>query len=91
MQITLNVHARIMARLNARLGCDIVKDIYLRAGRPEAPAPLTKTSPTPLRILSKIEREQVAARAATVNDPELRSAIADLLSRHLATEPRKGG
>jgi predicted nucleic acid-binding Zn ribbon protein len=76
----------IMARLNVRLGCDIVKDIYLRAGRPETPAPPAKTSPPPHRPLSKAEREQVAARSAAVNDPDLRSAIADLLSRHLSAE-----
>ena len=81
----------IMARLNARLGCDLVTDIYLRAGRPETPHITVKTPPPTPRQLSTAEQEQIAEQTATVVDQELREAIAGLLGRHLASGPRKRG
>ncbi|GFE57784.1 DciA family protein [Geobacter sp. AOG1] len=79
----------ITARLNARLGCDLVTDIYLRAGQPETQPVAVKSPPPPSRTLSAAERERIAEQTAAVTDQELRDAIAGLLSRHLATEPRK--
>ena len=79
----------IMARLNARLGCDLVTDIYLRAGRPETPHVPEKTPlPTP-RQLSAKEQEQIAEQTATIEDRELRSTLAQLLARHLASRDGK--
>jgi len=80
----------IMARLNTRLGCNLVTDIYLRAGQPETPPVAVKSPPPPLRPLSAAERDRIAEQTAAVVDQELRDAIAGLLSRHLSTEHRNG-
>ncbi|MBT0653800.1 DUF721 domain-containing protein [Geobacter luticola] len=77
----------IIARLNVRLGCDLVKDIYLRAGQPETQPVAVKSPPPPSRTLSPPERERVVEQTAAVANQELRDAIAGLLSKHLATEP----
>lgn len=75
----------IIARLNARLGCDLVRDIYLRAGQPETQPVAVKSPRPPSRTLSPPERERVAEQTAAVANQELRDAIAGLLSKHLAS------
>ena len=73
---------QLMEKLNARLGEALVKDIYLRAGkREELPAPV-QLPPKKVRTLSAEEKEVIAARSAAVTDPELREALASLMTRH---------
>lgn len=78
----------ILEKLNARLGEELVREIYLRAGRPEAPASPPLQPKKKARHLSAIERRRIAEQTAAIEDSALRSAFADLLARHLAdSEP----
>jgi hypothetical protein len=73
----------IMDKLNALLGDELVRDIYLKAGNNE---PVISRK-TPLirnkRQLSTEERQKIAEQTDSVADPELRKALERLLSRHL--------
>jgi hypothetical protein len=74
----------IIEKLNARLGEELVQEIYLRAGKPEV---LHSTPPQPKkqpRSLSSSERRQIAEQTAVIDDPGLKTAFADLLARHLS-------
>lgn len=79
----------IMEKLNALLGEELVLEIYLKAGvrhlAPSAPKqPSRRAEP-----LSPAETERIAAQTTAIADPELRSALSDLLARHLQAERRK--
>lgn len=80
----------IIVRLNSRLGSDLIKDIYLRAGRPEMPQITVKSPPPAPRPLSPAERERIAIRTADVEDQDLRSALSNLFARHLASRKSEG-
>jgi len=73
----------IMERLNSLLGEDLVREIYLKAGRPEQPRP----EPVPVRLgkrpLSPADMQRISRSTAPVNDPDLRSLLEELLARHL--------
>jgi hypothetical protein len=76
----------IVASLNEAMGEPLVTDLFLKAGslpaanRPAAPRP-------PRRPLTAAEQELIASQTAGITDPELRAALAELLSRHLAERP----
>jgi hypothetical protein len=72
----------IIEKLNTSLGEDLVRDIQLKAGRPESP-PVPKEAKPAKRSLTAAERQLVAEQAATVTDPELREAFANLMAQHL--------
>jgi predicted nucleic acid-binding Zn ribbon protein len=76
----------ITEQLNARLGEEVVRDIYLKAGKCEMAKP--RTSPQNLRRnpLSAQDQEKIAQQTDAVKDPELREALAELLARHMETE-----
>ncbi|HEY6006937.1 MAG TPA: DciA family protein [Geobacteraceae bacterium] len=78
----------LMERLNAALGEPLVTDIYLLAGRPEAPAPVTKP-PSRKPPLSAADRARIARDTAGVDDPELRAAFGRLLARHLQEQGKE--
>jgi hypothetical protein len=71
-------------KLNEHLGSDLVRDIYLKAGRagasPAAPTPPGRTA----RQLTREEVELVAAQTGSIHDDELRAQFARLLSRYLS-------
>jgi predicted nucleic acid-binding Zn ribbon protein len=75
----------ITEQLNARLGEELVRDIYLKAGKCERAA--TRKSPEKpcRRSLSAVERQKIAEQTNAVSDPELRGALAELLARHMET------
>jgi len=90
MQQLTFLKSGIIEKLNARLGEELVQEIYLRAGKPEA---LHSTPPQPKkqpRSLSATERLQIAEQTANIDEPGLRSAFARLLARHL-TETKPSG
>jgi predicted nucleic acid-binding Zn ribbon protein len=77
----------IMEQLNARLGEEVVKDIYLKAGNCERVISRKSPEKQCRRSLSEEERQKIAEQTDAVADPELRGALAELLARHLETGP----
>jgi hypothetical protein len=76
----------ITEQLNARLGEEVVRDIYLKAGKSERAASPTAQGKTLRRSLSPDELQSIADKTDAVADPELRGALAELLARHMETE-----
>ncbi len=74
----------IVEKINVTLGEELVKEIFLKAGRPEPP----ELEPLPrkriLRPLTELEKESIERETAAIDDPELREALAHLLKTHLA-------
>jgi hypothetical protein len=85
MQQLTFMKVEILSKLNRALGEDLVRDIYLKAGKVSSPA--KKQAPVRPRQLSAAEREQIARQAAEIDDPELREAVTSLLARHAASKP----
>jgi hypothetical protein len=75
----------IRERLNSHLGTKVVRDIYLKAGRPPRLAQAPTLPPLPDRPLTPDELATIAATVGTIEDPELRSAC----QRLLATRQRR--
>ena len=73
----------IIDKLNERLDCELVRDIFLKAGQAEAKVPPAKAVPHRERPLDSAEKLRIAEQAATIEDPELREAVACLLERHV--------
>ncbi|HEY5973622.1 MAG TPA: DUF721 domain-containing protein, partial [Geobacteraceae bacterium] len=76
----------IIAKLNEAMGEPLVTDLFLKAGSLPPAASPAPTRP-PRRPLTATEQEQIASQTADIPDPELRAALAELLSRHLAERP----
>ena len=75
-------------KLNTRLGAELVRDIYLKAG-------ISQASPTPpgtpkkaCRRLTAEESRHIREQTADICDPELREAFARVLTRDLETKSR---
>ena len=77
----------ILEKLNERLGRELVRDIYLKAGVAEASTSVPKPSRCRAKALSPEEMERITIQTASVSDPELREAFARLLTHHLAESP----
>ena len=75
----------LMEKLNQRLGRELVRDIYLKAGAPEPAAPRPKPRGEKERPLAAAEKHRIAEQASSIADPELRETVARLLARHLAS------
>ena len=76
----------ITEQLNARLGEELVRDIYLKAGKAEQANPSTSSEKPNRRSLSAVELQKIAEQTDSVADPELRGALAELLARHMETK-----
>jgi len=76
----------IMEKLNAMLGEEQVREIYLKAGKAErvksAAAPARRST----RPLSAAQLQKIAEQTASVVDPDLRGALSELLARHMETD-----
>lgn len=72
----------ICARLNSHLGAELVRDIYLKAGKPSRAAQSQPEPALPDRPLSDAERDEIATTVAALTDPELRDACQRLLATH---------
>jgi predicted nucleic acid-binding Zn ribbon protein len=76
----------IIDKLNEKLGDDLVHDLYLKAGKPHPPSRTPSSSKKPERPLTEEESLRIAEQTASVSDPELREALAGILSRSLKTQ-----
>ncbi len=74
----------IIGKVNAALGEEMVREIFLKAGKPQAPAMEIRPPKKPSRALTAAEKEGIARETAEIVDPELREAFADLLAKHLS-------
>lgn len=77
----------IMEKLNAQLGEELIRDIYLKAGKIEPgklEAQSARRSPRPL---SAKDMQKIAEQTDPITDPELRKTIETLLKKHLETGP----
>jgi predicted nucleic acid-binding Zn ribbon protein len=87
MQQLTFLKTQIIDKLNEKLGGEVVREIYLKAGRAKTlslqPEPAKKSR----RQLTGDEVRRVAEQTASINDPELRDAFARLLTSHLADSP----
>lgn len=80
----------IMEKLNARIGEDLVREIFLKAGRNEPPSVQVHTRKRKLRPLSGEEKLRIAEQSAPIEDQELREAFASLLTKHLTEQSKTG-
>ncbi len=84
MQQLTYLKKELITQLNGALGEELVHDIFLKAGRPEPlPASPEQALPKVERPLTTEEAEKIATETASIEDPELRAAVASLLARHL--------
>ena len=75
----------MIEKLNGRLGCELVREIYLKAGLPESSPPRNKTAVRKSRPLKADEKLRIAEETASIPDPELREGFASLFARHLTS------
>jgi predicted nucleic acid-binding Zn ribbon protein len=79
----------LIEKVNAALGEDLVREIFLKAGMPDRlqmdPRPAKKAA----RPLTAAETERIDKETADIDDPELREAIASLLTKHLSNTPEE--
>jgi hypothetical protein len=87
MQQLSFLKGEICAKLNALLGAELVRDIFLRAGRLAAPPPAVPSAVPPRSSLTSTEQAEIASATAAIADPELRQALDRLLTRHALASP----
>ena len=73
----------LIAKVNDRLGEEMVKDIYMKAGKVSAPPPVKKSWVPKRRELSAEESAAIAEQAESVTDPELRAIFESLIRKDL--------
>jgi predicted nucleic acid-binding Zn ribbon protein len=79
----------IMEKLNALLGEELVREIFLKAGGrgQREPLPSPASGNRPQRQLTEVHTRLIEKRTASISDPELHEAFVRLLTRHLADIP----
>jgi predicted nucleic acid-binding Zn ribbon protein len=73
----------MIAKVNAELGQEMVRDLYFKAGRVVRQAPEPKPEKEKRRPLSDQELSWVSEQAASVEDPDLRAVFENLIKRDL--------
>jgi predicted nucleic acid-binding Zn ribbon protein len=70
----------LIAKVNAELGEELVKELYMKGGKV---APLVEDTPkvAKRRELTEQEREWIAEQTATVTDPELKAVFESLMKK----------
>jgi len=71
----------LIAKVNAALGQEMVKDIYLKGGKVKAAPPAEPPKTVKRRELSPEEQDWVAEQANSVTDPELRAVFESLIRK----------
>ncbi len=82
MQQLTFLKKQIIQKVNERLGRELVRDIYLKAGGAKKRSPRTEPWKKE-RPLTEDEISRIAGQTASISDPELHEAFARLLSKHL--------
>lgn len=72
----------LIDKLNATLGEELVREIYLRAGRSAQPGQAPVRPKKSARPLTAEEQERIDRETSEISDPELREAFASLLEKH---------
>jgi predicted nucleic acid-binding Zn ribbon protein len=78
----------MIEKLNERIGRDLIRDIYLKAGMAQPLSPQPEPGKKPRRQLTEEETCRIGEQTATISDPELREAFARVLARDLETKSR---
>jgi predicted nucleic acid-binding Zn ribbon protein len=71
----------LVEKVNEKLGEELVKELYMKAGKVAAPAAPKKAEQAKHRELSEEELALIAEHAAAVSDPELRAVFESLIRR----------
>jgi len=79
----------IVERLNGKLGKNLVREVYLKSGRPPAAPPRADRAQPVRRQLTEDEKATIEAAVEVVSDPELRRAFARLMAEQLSHTPGK--
>jgi hypothetical protein len=78
---------KIIARLNAAIGEPLIRDLFLRRGRPDTESGPGPARPPELRwrsvALSPEESSRIEQTVAAVADPELRRHLQELFNRQI--------
>ena len=76
----------IITRLNEKIGDDLVREIYLKAGNPQPAKRLPPAKQPPSRPLTNEEEQLIDRQVAQIGDNELRDELAALMRRHLMSK-----
>ena len=72
--------AMMKEKLNERLGAVLIREIVLKPGTVEKPAPSAASDEPALpRVLSEQQKAFIAQQSAPISDPEIRAAFAALM------------
>jgi len=71
----------LMAKVNGELGEEVVKEIYMKAGRIKPPAPPAAAVKKTRRQLSAEELAWITEQSRSVTDPELRAVFESLIRK----------
>ena len=82
MQQLTYLKRELIAKVNAELGEEMVKDLFMKGGRIASPPPPSDKGWTAKRReLSEEERALIAEQAGSVTDPELRAVFESLIRK----------
>ena len=82
MQQLTFLKGEIRERLNQQLGAELIRDIYLRAGKPSRQSPPNPLPEIPDRPLTTADLAAIANTVAGISDPDLQAACQRLLTSH---------
>jgi len=71
----------LVAKVNAELGEEMVKEIYMKGGRVKPATPAEPPKAAKRRELSQEEQTWVAEQAESVTDPDLRAVFESLIRK----------
>ncbi|BCA80554.1 DUF721 domain-containing protein [Desulfuromonas sp. AOP6] len=75
---------KILTRLNALLGEEVINDLFLRQGAhrpPEAPPPTPEEIDWQSASLTDEDRQEIRQTVMALGDPEVRNSLEDLLTK----------
>jgi hypothetical protein len=81
MQQLSYLKRELIAKVNAELGEELVKELFMKAGKIAVAAPAEKPPKAKRRELSDEERSWVSEQSESVTDPELRAVFDSLIRK----------
>ncbi len=76
----------LIDKINATMGEELVREIFLKAGKPEQPVQTPPPRKKIERPLTAEEHELIDRETSSLDDRELREAFASLLEKHFANK-----